>query len=53
LVCMGLRPGACRHADSVKVGTCWLGMGSAPPADKGAAMQGATAGYPAWATGAE
>ena len=53
LVCMGLSPGACRHADSVKVGTCWLGTGSAPPADKGAAMQGATAGYPAWATGAE
>jgi hypothetical protein len=47
LVCMGLSPGACRHADSVKVGTCWLGTGSAPPADKGVAMQGATAGYPA------
>jgi len=27
LVCMGLSPGACRHADSVKVGTRGLGDG--------------------------
>ena len=47
LVCMGLSPRACRHADSVKVGTRGLGTGSAPPADKVADVQDAAAGSPA------
>ena len=49
LVCIGLSPGACRHADSVKGGTCWLGTGCGPPADKVAAMRGAAPDARRWA----
>ncbi len=51
LVCIGLSPGACRHADSVKGGICWLGDGMRPSADKVAAMRGVVAGRPRWASG--
>ena len=47
LVCIGLSPGACRHADSVKGGTCWLRDGMRPPADKVAAMRAPALGQ--WA----